>query len=279
MVSSFGFRVCKRNSKHETRNMITSISNPKIKLVRELQTKRKEREAQKLFVIEGVRLAEEAARAKAKAALVLHTADIDARAKQAVDALAQLGAQVETVSPSVMATASETKTPQGLLAVVPFLSSFILHPLSFALVLDRLSDPGNLGAILRTADAAGVEAVFLAPDTVDAYNPKVVRAAMGAHFHLPIVEITWDELATRLAGLETWLAEAREGEAYDRVDWREPCALVIGSEAEGPSEAALKFAQKRVHIPMPGQAESLNAAVAAGVLLFEAARQKVNSKQ
>ena len=253
--------------------MITSSSNPKIKLVRQLQSKRREREARQLFVIEGVRLVEEVIRAEAKAALVLHTTDLDARAKTAVDHLARLGAQIETVSPSVMAAASDTETPQGLLAVVPFLNFQIRH-LSFVIVLDRLSDPGNLGAILRTADAAGVDAVFLAPSTVDAYNPKVVRAAMGAQVHLPIIEAGWEELAKQLTGLEIWLAEAREGEPYDHVDWRRPCALIIGSEAEGPSDEARRFAPKRVHIPMSGKAESLNAAVATGVFLFEAARQR-----
>jgi len=255
--------------------MITSSSNPKIKLVRELQSRRREREARQMFVIEGVRLVEEVIRAEAKAGLVLHTTDLDARAKAAVDHLARLGAQIEVVSPSVMSAASDTKTPQGILAVISFPSSFPLpSSSSFALILDRISDPGNLGAILRTADAAGVDAVFLAPGTVDAYNPKVVRAAMGAHFHLPIVEAGWEELAKQLTRLEIWLAEAREGEPYDRVDWRRPCALIVGSEAEGPSDEARRFAPKRVHIPMPGKAESLNAAVATGVLLFEIARQK-----
>jgi len=253
--------------------MITSSSNPTLKLVRALQTRRKAREKERLFVIEGVRLVEEAIRAEASIQLALHTAALDPRGRAALDQLARLGAQIHAVTPKVMAAASDTQTPAGLLAVVSF-SSFTLQPSSFALVLDRLSDPGNLGTILRTADAAGVEAVFLAPGTVDAYNPKVVRAAMGAHFHLPITQITWDELAEHLTGVEVWLAEARAGESYDRVDWRKPCALIIGSEAEGPSEAARAFAPNRVHIPMPGKAESLNAAVAAGALLFEAARQR-----
>ncbi|MCS6911107.1 MAG: RNA methyltransferase, partial [Anaerolineales bacterium] len=141
-------------------------------------------------------------------------------------------------------------------------------------VCDRIADPGNLGTILRTADAAGVEAVFLAPGTVDAYNPKVVRAAMGAHFHLPVLATTWEELHMQLRGLTAWLADSAGGERYDRVDWTQPHALIIGSEAEGPSEAAHRFAAQRVHIPMPGRAESLNAAVAAGVLMFEAARRR-----
>jgi TrmH family RNA methyltransferase len=146
--------------------------------------------------------------------------------------------------------------------------------LTFALVLDGLRDPGNLGTILRTADAAGVQAVFLAPGTVDAYNPKVVRAAMGAHFHVPLVAAGWTALAGRLRGLSLWLAEARQGLAYDQVDWRQPSALIIGAEAAGPGDAARRLAPKQVSIPMPGQAESLNAAVAAGIILFEAARQR-----
>jgi hypothetical protein len=97
---------------------------------------------------------------------------------------------------------------------------------------------------------------------------------MGAHFHLPIIAAGWDELARRLAGLELWLAEARTGLIYHRVDWRCPSALVIGSEAAGPSAAARGLAPRQVSIPMPGRAESLNAAVAAGVIIFEAARQR-----
>ncbi|MGH2524713.1 MAG: TrmH family RNA methyltransferase, partial [Anaerolineales bacterium] len=165
--------------------LITSPSNDKIKLVRALQAQRRAREKERLFVIEGVRLAEEAVRARLPVKLVLHTDHLDPRSRSALNQLARLGAQVETVSPAVMAAASGTQTPQGLLAVVSF-PSFVIRHSSFVIVLDRLSDPGNLGTILRTADAAGVEAVFLAPGTVDAYNPKVVRAALGAHFHLPI---------------------------------------------------------------------------------------------
>jgi len=256
--------------------MITSPSNEKIKLVRALQDKRRTREAEQLFVVEGIRLVEEALRARAPIKLVLHTDDLDPRGQAALSELTRLDIPVETVTPKVMAAASDTETPQGLLALATLPSSSLLLPpsFSFALTLDKLSDPGNLGTILRTADAAGVEAVFIAPDTVDVYNPKVVRAAMGAHFHIPIVEASWESLAERLAGLEVWLAEARAGEAYHQVDWRQPCALIIGSEAEGPSAAARRLARHGVHIPMPGQAESLNAAVAAGILLFEVAKQR-----
>lgn len=255
--------------------MITSTSNEKIKLVRALQTQRRAREKESLFVIEGVRLAEEAVASGQPARLVLHTDHLDPRGRSAVNNLARLGASVEMVSDEVMAACSDTQTPQGLLAVLPLPSIPTPSPLTFALVLDRLSDPGNLGTVLRTALAAGVQSAFLAPGTVDAFNPKVVRSASGAHFRLPILSASWPELAERLVGLNVWLAELREGQSCYEVDWTRPSALIIGSEAEGPSDAAREFAKRRhVFIPMPGPAESLNAAVAAGVLLFEAVRQR-----
>jgi len=254
--------------------MITSLANPKLKLVRNLQAKRSARQAERLFVVEGVRLVEEATRAPAAPQLVLHVDDLDGRGQAALAALRARGAAIEAVTPAVMAAASGTETPAGLLAVVPLPELAPPAALSWTLVLDGLRDPGNLGTILRTADAAGVEAVCLAPGTVDPYNPKVVRAAMGAHFHLPILALSWEALAERLAGLAVWLAQADEGLTYEQVDWRRPSALIIGAEAAGPGQAARRLAPQRVRIPMPGQAESLNAAVAAGILMFEAARQR-----
>ncbi len=254
--------------------MITSAANDKIKLIRALQTQRRTREKERLFVIEGVRLAEEAVRAGAPVQWVLHTEALEGRGRAALNQLARLGAQVEAVSPAVMAAASADQTPPGLLAVLHWLPTSAAVRWSLVLVLDRIGDPGNLGTMLRTADAAGVEAVFLAPGTVDAYNPKVVRAAMGAHFHVPVLAASWDELGERLAGVNVWLAEAGQGVPYYTVDWRVPSALLIGAEAEGPGPEALAFTSRRVCIPMPGRAESLNAGVAAALLMFEAARQR-----
>jgi TrmH family RNA methyltransferase len=254
--------------------LITSASNPKVKLVRALQARRGERKSEQAFVVEGLRLAEEAIRAEVPARLVLHTDHLDGRGRAAVNQLARLGATVETVSPEVMAAASDTQTPPGLLAVLALPATTVPKKLTWALVLDRLADPGNLGTVLRTASAAGVQAVYLAPGTVDAYNPKVVRAAAGAHFHLPIVEANWGDIASALVRLTLWRAEAHAGTPYDQVDWRQPSGLVIGSEAAGPGDAAQRLAPEAVRIPMPGKAESLNAAIATAVLLFEAARQR-----
>jgi TrmH family RNA methyltransferase len=254
--------------------MITSTHNPRVKAVRSLQERKRAREEEQAFVIEGLHLAREAVAAEAPTRLVLYTEDLDARGRGLVNSLAKLGAETETVSPSVMAACSGTETPPGLVAIV---QAPLLHPpshLDLALILDGVSDPGNLGTMLRTALAAGVQLVLLTGDTVDPFNPKVVRAAAGAHFHLPMHSVAPSDLPASVEGLDLWLAEAHSGIPHTRVDWRSPCALIIGSEAHGPSEAIRALPAQRVHVPTVQQSESLNTAIAAGVLLFEIARQR-----
>jgi TrmH family RNA methyltransferase len=167
-----------------------------------------------------------------------------------------------------------TESPQGLVAVIPFPTIAVPAGLTLALVADGLADPGNLGTVLRTALAAGVEAVFLSSGTVDAYNPKVVRAAMGAHFRLPIVAAPAASLVARLSHLALWLAEPRAGLPYDRLDGSRPLALIVGGEAHGIAEVWRRASTGSLAIPTAGGVESLNAAVAAAVILFEIRRQR-----
>jgi TrmH family RNA methyltransferase len=128
---------------------------------------------------------------------------------------------------------------------------------------------------MRSAVAAGAHALFVSRETVDPYSPKVIRAGMGAHFRLPLRHLNWESLDALLAsGVQMLGAEAGEDRAYDAVDWRLPSVLVLGSEATGISERALRHVTGRVSIPLQGGVESLNAAVAGAVILFEAARQR-----
>jgi TrmH family RNA methyltransferase len=155
--------------------------------------------------------------------------------------------QVEEVAPQVMQSLSDTETPQGILAVLPFQH---LHPpekMDFVLILDEMRDPGNLGTILRTAAAAGVQVVYLSPGTVDPFSPKVLRAGMGAQFRLPLVELAWPEIQLNIqqASLRLLAATAGEGTTYTQADLRSPLALVIGGEAQGPDRC-----------PQPGTSSS-----------------------
>ena len=255
--------------------MITSVANEKVKYVRSLY-RRRVRYRERHFVIEGVRLVEEALRAGIVPALVFYNEGIDASTgggELLVEAWKR-GLAAFAVSEKVMKALADTVSPQGVLAVVPFVELDPPAGPSLVLVIDRLRDPGNLGSILRSANAAGVEQVILAPKTVDPYNPKVVRGAMGAHFRLPIVALSWPEIAETLTGVQVLLADVRAEWAYYEVDWTQPSALIIGGEAHGASQEAKELAAGTIAIPMHGGAESLNAAMAASVILFEAARQR-----
>lgn len=254
--------------------MITSTSNHRVQWVRSLQSKRRARKRENLFVIEGSRLANEAVSSHTPAKLVLYTDTLVQRDQSLIAELINLGAEAEEVSGRVMKACSDTESPQGLLAVLPIPFSAPPDNLNLALVADRIADPGNLGTILRTAFAAGVEAVFINAGTVDPFNPKVVRGAMGAHFHLPIIQEQTSEIEKHLRGVDVWVAEAGLGTPYYDVDWIKPSAVVIGSEAHGPSDALRSIAKGRTHIPMQDLVESLNASVAAAVILFEIARMR-----
>ena len=256
--------------------MITSLSNPKVQRVRALQAHAKDRREAQAFVVEGVRLAEEALNSNWPAELVLYTDELSERGRGIVESYRARGAETESVTPQVMRSISDTETPQGILALLRRQELTLATNLEFVFIPDGVRDPGNLGSMLRTAAAAGVQAVFLPPGTVDAYAPKVVRAAMGAHFRLPILEINWQEIKTKLesGGLEIYLAAPKGGIRYNQTNLCHPLALIIGGEASGSSPEADRLAGGRLHIPMAGGSESLNAAAAAAILLFEIVRQR-----
>ena len=242
-------------------------------LARDLQ-RRKSRERQGLFVCEGIRVVEELAAATVEIRGVLCTADADraVRSRAVLDRLRARGVTVAQVTDAEFASAAQTESPQGVLAVavVP------AHPLARLaaashmrlLVLDAVQDPGNAGTIIRTAAALGATATLALPGTVDLWNAKVVRSAMGAHFHHPAIACTWDELDAFRQQHDTalWAADAA-GTDVDAVPPPPRLALVMGNEGAGITDATRTRADHLVALPIAPAVESLNVAVAAGILL------------
>jgi TrmH family RNA methyltransferase len=256
--------------------MLTSVKNPRIQQIRKLQSSSRARREAQLFVVEGIRLVEESLHAGWMPKSVLYTVNLNPRGKGLVDAFTREGVEVVQVAPHVMGKASDTQTPQGILAVLPWQLPARPEVLDFVIVIDGVRNPGNLGSILRTAWAAGVQTVFLPPGNVDPLAPKVVRAAMGAHFKLAMEFLGWDEIqeVIQQQGLTAFLADSSGGSLYNHADFLTGTALVIGGEATGAGEDAQRIITQRVHIPMAGEVESLNAAVAAAILMFEVTRQR-----
>ncbi|HEY88857.1 MAG TPA: RNA methyltransferase [Thermoflexia bacterium] len=239
-------------------------------------TRRRLREG--LIVIEGLRLVREAMYSAQKITWGFYTAAFlaDKRGAALVQQLEALRYPNWQVTPAVMSVLSDTESPQGIVAVLPPPQFPLSSEPALTLILDQIHDPGNLGTIFRTAWAAGVKQLLLPPGCVDPTNPKVLRSGMGAHFYLPWRKTSWEEIRSVVAEDKAlWLAEVRGGIAYDCVDWSGAVTLIIGGEAEGASQQARELAAgQHVHIPMAQGVESLNAAMATAILLFEARRQR-----
>jgi TrmH family RNA methyltransferase len=259
------------------REPIRSRSNLFVRRLRGLIRNGRE---QGLIFIEGVRLAEEAVAAGIGLLEVAATLEMarHERGRRLMDEVAHRDVPVRWLDPSVMASLSDVETSQGVLLVArrPDIRSSLLggdRPL--ILVVAGVQDPGNLGALLRTAEAAGVTSVFVGHGGADPFSAKALRGAMGSTFRLPIAlrPIAAEVGALRRVGVSVWAASGG-GLPYDRVDWRGPSALVVGNEGAGVSDAIARACQGTVTVPMAGRVESLNVAVAAGAILFEAARQR-----
>lgn len=257
--------------------MITSAANPKVRWLRGLAERQGRREA-RCYLIEGIHLVEEALQSGIQPRLILYSRpqlESSERGRVLLPTLTTLPA--EETSPDVLKRISETVTPQGIIAAVPMLEYVPLpapdEPL--LLVLDGIQDPGNLGTLLRTAEAAAIRSIFLTGGSADPYSPKVVRAAQGALFRLHLhPNATWEALLRASGDRQILVAESGEGMPYDAINWTRPATLVIGNEAHGPSGQARAHATQIITIPMPGRAESLNAAIAGSIIVFEALRQR-----
>ncbi len=260
--------------------MINSQNNSKIKLVRALQGRSRNRKSEDAFVAEGVRLIEEAAAVVWPIEFILFDETLSDRGRDLIANLQQANqGEIFEISPDLMSEISDTETPQGVLAVLKHRAIPLPVKPDFLIIADQIRDPGNMGTLLRTAEAAGADGVILAPGTVDAFSPKVVRAGMGAHFHLPIHSLPWQEIHQLVKDIPVFLAAADAEIPIWDADLTQRCALLLGGEAFGASAMGEALATDRVSIPMEGRAESLNAAMAGGILIAEVLRQRYTSKK
>ena len=263
------------------RGAITSAQNRHIAQARALGRKRA-RDRDQICLIEGVRLVEAALDAGVEPvfAFLEEGFATDERRMSLEQRLIDGPWPTWYASPEALRALADTETPQGIACVVPIPVTPVALPADAWLVvlLDGMRDPGNLGTILRTCQALGVDAVLHSKDCVDPWSPKVLRAGMGGHFGLAIhADLTWEEINARRRGLRTVVAEADAPLRAWEYDWTRPVMLVVGGEAHGASERAAKLADDRVRIPMVPSAESLNAAIACGMLLYEAIRQRAGA--
>lgn len=291
--------------------MITSTSNQKVKELIRLKEKSRIREEEKLFLAEGPRMAEEIPMEWIDCLYVSES--YEKKCGEQTAAYKKAGVRTETLSDEVFARISDTKTPQGVLAAVhmpeysfadilgvkkaaahthvqrafmqdPFEGHFAARDgaagrarLPLVLVLDNLQDPGNMGTVFRSAEAAGASGILMSKDCVDVYNPKVIRSTMGAIFRLPfyrVEDLPGAVMELKDGGLRVYAAHLEGRRTYDGEDYRRGCAFLIGNEGNGLRQEVAECADCRIRIPMEGCTESLNAAVAASILLFEAARQR-----
>jgi TrmH family RNA methyltransferase len=237
--------------------------------------RRRGRERQHLFVAEGVRAVEELLRSplRLRGALISPEQGASARGASLRESLVARGVPVQDVSERELADAADTESPQGVLAMaeIPERSLAAIAPQApfRLLLLDAVQDPGNVGTMLRTAAAFGVAATLALPGTVDLWNAKVVRSAMGALFHHPALPCTWDALDPFLAehGVELWGAAA-DGEPLPGLAAPDRLALAVGNEGRGLTDETRRRARRRVSIPIAPDVESLNVAVATGIFLY-----------
>lgn len=258
--------------------MITSTSNQQVKNLIQLQKKAKIRNEQDVFVVEGIKMYEEAPVDRVVQTFMSESF-YRRYTEKGRDRLRD--DQVTVLSDSVFAAVSDTRTPQGVLCVLrqyhyaPDDLTACANPL--LIVLENLQDPGNLGTIVRTAEGAGVTGILLTSESVDIYNPKVIRSTMGSIYRMPFYYT--DRLFEVMKGLKKqgirfYAAHLQGSVPYDQPDYAGASAFMIGNESRGLSSAAAEAADACVRIPMHGKVESLNAGIAAAVLMYEASRQR-----
>lgn len=256
--------------------MITSTANAQIKNLIQLVKKAKVRNEQRLFVVEGLKMFVEAPRAWIDRVYVSESFLADKEHKGLL-----AGVEYEVLSDAVFKTVSDTQTPQGILCLLKMPSyqpaDVLKGEKTQLLILESIQDPGNLGTMFRTGEGAGISGVIMNKTTVDVFNPKTIRATMGSIYRVPFY--VTDNLAETIDklhenGVQLYAAHLKGTLSYDKPDYKTATGFLIGNEGNGLSDETAELADTYVRIPMEGAVESLNAAIAATILMYEAARQR-----
>lgn len=265
--------------------MITSANNQQMKQVSLLLKKSKERKNTKTFIVEGPRMVVEAPVESLKAVYVSEAYENNAANKAVLSELKvkceKANAIYEVVADHIFKSVSDTQTPQGIMAVVA-MPEYSMEQLldgdnTHLLLLESIQDPGNLGTMVRTGEGAGVTGIIMNKTTVDLFNPKTIRSTMGSIYRVPFyvtedLSTTMKELQQQ--GISLYAAHLKGQHSYDEEDYTKACGFLIGNEGNGLSDEIANLADTYIKIPMEGQVESLNAAISATLLMYEANRQR-----
>lgn len=272
-----------KNQRGNQQEVITSFSNTQVKNVILLQKKAKERNKQKVFVVEGIKMVTEAPRQ------ALEKVFVSQSFYERNNKTLPMDCQVAIVSDKIFMSMSDTVTPQGIMAVVrqpgfdrkSMLKGRKREGAGCFLILENISDPGNLGTIIRTGEGVGISGIFMSRDTVDIYNPKVIRSTMGSIYRVPFLYVEdLHELANEMKemGITIYAAHLQGDRSCYEGDYCQDSCFLVGNEAKGLSEKMAETADIKMKIPMEGKVESLNAAIAATVCMYEAYRQNIIKK-
>ena len=269
--------------------MITSANNQQMKQIAALLKKAKERREKKSFVVEGPKMVQEAPAEWLKAVYVSEFFMEKTENKELLEELEARCSSVqvpfEIVADSVFKSVSDTQTPQGIMAIVQMpeyeMTQLLQDEKTHLLILESIQDPGNLGTMVRTGEGAGITGVIMNKTTVDLFNPKTIRSTMGSIYRVPFM-VTDNLIATmeslKQQGVSLYAAHLKGQHAYDEEEYTKACGFLIGNEGNGLSDEIADLADTYIKIPMEGQVESLNAAISATLLMYEANRQRRKNK-
>lgn len=265
--------------------MITSLTNSRLKHIRELNEKRKTRNKEGLFVSEGVKMFLEAPINLIKEVYISDTLDRELKecsqsaplsfsVKNKLKEYRDLGGMFDVVEDDVFRKCSDTETPQGIMCIIAKPSYELKDILGGnILILENLQDPGNLGTMVRTGEGAGISGILLNSECVDIFNPKTVRSTMGSIFRVPFVytsDLDGSIAVLKSEGVRVYAAHLKGIKNYDEIEYGSHTAFMVGNEGNGLTDHAAELADEYIRIPMAGKLESLNAAMAAGILMYNA---------